>query len=121
MSKLLLNLHNVADDEADDVRALLDAHAIAFHETRPSRWGISFGGIWITRDEDVPQARRLMDDYQTGRRSRVRAQVAAAAREGTAATFWTMCREQPLRVLMTALGILFVLGLVALPVFLLAR
>ncbi|MCX7041690.1 MAG: DUF6164 family protein, partial [Gammaproteobacteria bacterium] len=32
MSKLLLNLRNVPDDEADDVRALLDAHGIAYYE-----------------------------------------------------------------------------------------
>ena len=30
MSKLLMNLRNVPDDEADDVRAMLDAQQIAF-------------------------------------------------------------------------------------------
>jgi hypothetical protein len=33
MAKLLLNLRNVPDDEADDVRALLDEHDIAYYET----------------------------------------------------------------------------------------
>ena len=34
MAKLLLNLRMVPDDEAEDVRAFLREHAIAFHETR---------------------------------------------------------------------------------------
>ena len=37
MSKLLLNLRMVLDDEADDVRAMLDANRIEFYETQPSR------------------------------------------------------------------------------------
>jgi hypothetical protein len=41
MSKLLLNLKMVLDDEADDVRAMLEEHDIAYYETAPSRWGIS--------------------------------------------------------------------------------
>ncbi|MGV8932232.1 MAG: DUF6164 family protein, partial [Luteimonas sp.] len=44
MSKLLLNLRQVLDDEADDVRAFLDAHQLEYYETTPSRWGISYGG-----------------------------------------------------------------------------
>jgi len=40
MSRLLLNLRNVPYDEADDVRAMLDAKRIAFYETTPSPWGI---------------------------------------------------------------------------------
>ena len=47
MSKLLLNLRMVLEDEADDVRAMLEAHRIEFYETRPSRWGVSHGGIWV--------------------------------------------------------------------------
>ena len=48
MPKLLLNLRRATDDEADDVRALLDAQHIAFYETTPNLWGISAGGIWVT-------------------------------------------------------------------------
>jgi hypothetical protein len=50
---------------------------------------------------------------------RVRAEYAAAKRAGTAETFVGMLRADPLRVVMTLLGILLVLGLVALPVILL--
>ena len=119
MSKLLLNLRMVLEDEADDVRAMLDAHRIEYYETRPSRWGVSHGGIWVTHDQDVVQARQLMAEYQAQRRQRVRDERAAALRDGTAETFADIARQQPLRVLLTLVAIVFLLGLVALPVWLL--
>ena len=119
MSKLLLNLRNVPDDEADDVRAMLDAHGIAFYETSPSMWGISAGGIWVNEDAAIVEAKRLMADYQEQRGTSARAEYAAAVRAGTAETFWTVLRAEPVRVALTVLGILFLLGLVALPIILL--
>ena len=119
MSKLLLNLRNVPDDEADDVRAMLDAHAIAFYETSPSMWGISAGGIWVKHDVAIVEAKRLMAEYQRQRQTSARAEYAEALRAGTAETFWTVLRAEPARVLLTVLGILFALALVALPVILL--
>jgi hypothetical protein len=114
MSKLLLNLRMVLEDEADDVRAMLDAHRIEYYETRPSRWGVSHGGIWVTHDQDIVQARQLMAEYQAQRRQRVRDERAAALRDGTAETFAGVLRREPLRVVSTVLAILALLGLVAL-------
>lgn len=119
MSKLLLNLRNVPDDEADDVRGMLDANAIAFYETKPSLWGISAGGIFVADDAAIVEAKRLMADYQQRRQASAREEYAAAVRAGTAETFWTLLRDQPGRVALTVLGIVFALALVALPVLLL--
>ncbi len=119
MSKLLMNLRDVPADEASDVRTMLDAQQIAFYETRPSIWGISAGGIWITDDAAYADARRAMDDYQQQRAARARAEYAAAKRAGTADTFFTLLRADPLRVVMSVLGILFALALVTIPYFLL--
>src|SRR5690606_17905000 len=121
MAKLLLGLRLVPEDEAGDVRAMLREHAIAFHETRPSRWGVSHGGIWVSDDADWPRARRLMDDYQAGRQARARAERVAALRDGTAETFADVLRREPLRVAGVVLGILVMLALVALPVAMLWR
>lgn len=119
MSKLLLNLRNVPGDEVDDVRAMLDAKHIKYYETPPSFWGISSGGIWLTEDADFADAQRALDDYEQQRSARVRAEYAAARRAGTAETFIGIVRSDPLRVVMTLLGILLALALVALPVVLL--
>lgn len=119
MAKLLLNLRHVADDEAADVRAFLEANAIAFYETQPSRWGISNGGIWVENNTDVAEAKRLMADYQKQRQARIRGEREQAVRDGTAETFADIVRQQPLRVALTFLAIVFLLALVALPVWLL--
>ena len=121
MAKLLLNLRNVPDDEADDVRAFLDAAGIEHYETRPSPFGVSAGGIWVRHDGDVPEAKRRMADYQRERAARVRAEWAQAERDGTAETFADVARRQPLRVALSVLAILLLLGLVALPAILLGR
>jgi hypothetical protein len=119
MSKLLLNLRNVPDDEADDVCAMLDAHDIAYYETPPSGWGLFAGGIFVQANADIVEAKRLMAEYQARRSARVRAEYAAARRDGTAETFRSMLRAEPVRVVLTLLGILLALALVALPVLLL--
>jgi hypothetical protein len=122
MSKLLLNLRMVPDDEADDVRAFLEANRIDFYETEPSRWGISFGGIWVTDDADVPRAKALMAEYQAQRRDSAREAHAAARRDGSGETFADIVRQQPLRVLLTVVAIAFLLGVMALlPVYLLRQ
>ena len=121
MSELLLNLKLVLEDEADDVRAMLEAHRIEFYETAPSRWGISHGGIWVTHEQDLAQAKSLMATYQAERRERVRAERAAALRDGTAETFLGVLRNEPTRVVLTVLAILSLLGLVALVPLLLMR
>ena len=119
MSKLLLNLREVPDDEADDVRRFLDSSGIGYYETRPSMWGISAGGIWIRDDGDVAQAKRLMAEYQRGREARAREERSEAERTGTADTFASVLRAQPLRVVLAVIGIVLMLGLAAVPVWLL--
>jgi hypothetical protein len=119
MAKLLLNLRAVPDDEADDVRRFLDSSGIGYYETEPSMWGTA-GGIWID-DTDVVEAKRLMAEYQRERQARARAERAAAERDGTAETFVAVLRTQPLRVVLTVIGISLLLALMTVPVLLLAK
>lgn len=114
MSKLLLNMRMVPEDEAEDVRAMLRQATLEFYETQPSRWGISYGGIWISNDDDLAQAKRLMADYQAARSARARAERAGQLRDGTAETFADVCRREPLRVAFSLLAILAMLALLAL-------
>jgi hypothetical protein len=121
MSKLLLNLRDVPDDEADDVRRFLDSSGIGYYETRPSLWGISGGSIWIRDDGEFAEAKRLMAEYQRDRRERAREERAEAERNGAVETFADVLRTQPLRVALAAIGIALVLALMAVPVLLLWR
>jgi hypothetical protein len=121
MSKLLMNLRHVPDDEVDDVRRFLESGGIGYYETPPSLWGISAGGIWIRDDGDFAQARQLMAEYQRQRRERAGAERAEAERNGTAETFADVLRTHPLRVALTVLAIALLLALMTMPALLLRR
>ncbi|SEK78069.1 hypothetical protein SAMN05428989_0786 [Pseudoxanthomonas sp. GM95] len=98
MAKLLLNLRNVPDDEADEVRTWLAREKIAFYETTPSSWGISHGGIWLEDDAQLPRAKALMADYQAARSAAARASAEQARQDGQAETFASQLRARPLYV-----------------------
>lgn len=113
MSKLLLNLRHVPEDEAGEIRALLDAHDIGFYETEPNRWGISAGAIWIKDDAKHPEAMALMAEYQALRSRKARAEREQARIDGSAETLAQQIRKQPLRLvfILFALAILVALSL----------
>jgi hypothetical protein len=62
-----------------------------------------------------------MAEYQSQRRARAREERAEAQRSGTAETFASLLRTQPLRVALALIGIVLVLGLMAVPALLLWR
>lgn len=115
MARLLLNLRYVPDDEADEIRALLERHGHAFFETPPSRWGISMGAIWLRDDDDLEQVQALLARYQAERARRARAELAEARREGRAETLLQRLRREPLRVLLLLAAAGFVLYLTLVP------
>lgn len=121
MAKLLLNLRHVPDDEAEDVRNLLEKQDIAYYETRPGRWGISAGGIWLRDNQDADRARQLMAEYQQARHARARAAYEAAHRAGEIPTLMELVRQQPLRMVGLIAAIALVLAVSAIPFVMLMR
>ena len=115
MAKLLLNLRNVPDDEADEVRDLFVGHQIDFYETKPSMWGVSAGGIWLADAGQLDKALALLADYQTQRATRARAEREAAVREGRAPSTWSNLRENPRQAVVAVVGIALMLAIVTLP------
>ena len=111
MAKLLLNLRNVPDDEADEVRGWLKENRIEFYETKPSPWGISNGGIWISDDDDIDRAKALMAGYQQQRREQALARQEAAEQDGTAETFGTLLRDRPWYVVGMVIAIIGILAM----------
>lgn len=99
MAALLMNLRHVPEDEAAEVRALLEAEGIAWYETPPSMWGISAGGIWLRDADDRARARALLADYQQSRAERQRAAWQQARERGEAPTLWGRFKAQPVRTL----------------------
>lgn len=119
MARQLLNLRNVPDDEAEEVRNFLDDNAIEYYETPPNRWGITMGAIWIRHDADFPRARALMDAYQAERAERARADWRDRQRRGELETMATVIRERPVQVLIYVALCAGIVVLMLLPVWLL--
>jgi non-ribosomal peptide synthetase component F len=91
MAKLLFNLRNVPDDEAAEVRALLDEQQLDWYETQPGAFGISAAGLWLREEAQWPRARQALDAYQAQRQQRAREQ----ARNQPSPRFADLLREQP--------------------------
>lgn len=121
MATLLLNLRNVPDDEADEVRALLAEHGIAFYETPPSFWGVSAGGFWLREPARRAEAQALLERYQAERGERMRARREQEVRDGRAPSTWDGIRARPRQAIGAIIGIVLMLAVATLPFLFLVR
>ncbi len=121
MPRLLMNLRNVPEDEAEEVEALMAEHNIAHYRTPVGPFGITAGGIWLRNEPDYARARSLLDEYQAQRLQRSRAEHAQARQEGRAETLWSLARRQPVRTLVYLGLAIFILMVMFAPVLQLAR
>jgi hypothetical protein len=108
MAVRLFSLHNVPDDEAEEVRELLRSHAIDFYETPAGNWGVSLPAIWLHDDRHFAQARGLIDQYQQERQLRVRQEYLELKRAGRQRKLIDVIRDNPLRfiVYLTAIAVI---------------
>lgn len=97
MAKLLFRMRHVPDDEAMEVRELLDKHGIEYFETFAGNWGISFPGLWLKNEKQYEHARQLLDEYQSARSSRIKAEYELQKSLGQAPTMWHSFVENPWR------------------------
>ncbi|RBW52036.1 DUF6164 family protein [Marinobacter sp. F3R11] len=111
----LMNLRHVPDDEAEEIRALFDAHDVRYYETPPSRWGISMGGFWVHDIEEAERARGLLQEYQRKRMECQREAYEARRSNGETGGIWRMFRHKPLRTLAACLAIVVMIGFSLLP------
>lgn len=97
MAVKLFSLHNVPDDEAEDVRELLRSNEIDFYETPAGNWGVSVSSIWLHDEGELEKAKALLDIYQQERLIRVRDEYAQLGQTGRHRTLGDVIRENPLR------------------------
>jgi len=97
MAILLFNLRYVPDDEAQEIRDLLNGNDIDFYETSAGILGFSMAGIWLKNEEQVVKARQLIDEYQQLRQSKAREEYRLRQKQGTTRTVTSMFKEDPLR------------------------
>ncbi|MFT5896742.1 MAG: hypothetical protein ACI8VW_003625 [bacterium] len=109
MPTLVFRLRNVPEDEADDVRALMDENEFDWYETSAGNWGIAMPGIWVSNDQDLQTARQLIETYQRTRQSTMRESYHQEVDAGNASSFVQRLKEHPLRVVGLVLFCLFIL------------
>ncbi|QPK65086.1 hypothetical protein IVG45_09195 [Methylomonas sp. LL1] len=99
MSILFFRLRGVPEDEADDIRELLNVNGITFYETSAGNWGISLPAIWLHHPDDLPKAQILFDDYQQQRTVTQRALYLELKQQNRQAGFWRHNLKKPFRFL----------------------
>ena len=117
MAILLFRLNGVPEDEAMDIRALLDDNAIDYYETDSGRWGISLAAIWLRDERQMLHARQLIDAYQKERFLRATEDYEARKAAGELETLFGRARRNPLHFLLYMVGIILILYLSLLPFF----
>jgi len=113
MAKLLFRMRHVPDDEAQEVRDLLDQNKIEYYETFAGNWGISMPALWIKDDQQFAEARFLLDNYQSERSLRIKAEYNEKRSLGETKSMWDSFLEDPFRFIayIAMIGIVLYLSL----------
>ena len=106
--ELLFRLANVPEDEACDVRQLLDDNHIDYYETDAGRWRLGVDALWLKDKSQLQQARDLISQYQQQRYQQ-------AQQQAVQQSWWQVLKAHPLQLLMTVLSVVIVLGVSILP------
>lgn len=117
MPHLLFHLHNAPEDEAQDIRDLLNESNITFYETSAGRWKIGVEAIWLPDDEQKAQAKTLLDTYQKKRYQDFTEQRNHLKKQGLLSAIYEKFYAQPLPFLAAVLGIGLVFAISILPFY----
>lgn len=115
MARLLFKLTLVPDDEAQEIRELLDAANIRYYETDAGFWRVGLDAIWLASRDQEDEARALILEYQKNRLQEQKSNYAELIAAGNAQNLWQSFRAQPLRFIGILIAVIFVLGLTLIP------
>ncbi len=121
MARLLFKLAQVPDDEAHDIRTLLDEHQIAYYETEAGFFRVGLDAIWLADGTQEERARELLRSYQVERSLRQKENYARLVEAGQAPGLWQRFYIQPLRFIASVVAIVFVAALTLVPFVMLLR
>lgn len=115
MAKLLFRLNGVSEEEADQIRELLEQHAVDFYETTAGRWGISLAAIWLRNDDEFEDVRQLIIESQQQRQISLRAEFEQKLRNGEIPDWRQRLRERPVDFIAVGVAIACILGIMLWP------
>lgn len=97
MPVLLFNLKGVPDDEATEVRELLEQNHIDYYETTSGNWGVSQPAFWLKEPTQLEHAKQLINTYQQQRFKQARADYEQLRQQGLAPTLLGNFLKNPVR------------------------
>ncbi|GAB4266688.1 MAG: DUF6164 family protein [Methylomicrobium sp.] len=109
MPHLLFSLRGVPDDEAEDIRDLLEKNAIDFYETSAGNWGISMPALWLRDRTQLTEAQQLINRYQLNRAATQRARYEQLKKQGKAPTLWGTIKKAPSRYFVYLSGVALII------------
>ena len=115
MATLLFKLNNVPEDEAAEVRELLQQQGFHTYETSAGFFGLGVAAIWLVNASDKPLAMEAIDAYQAERAIRMRAEYDARVARGEEPTLWDNIKASPLRFVGLLILLCFILSIMLLP------
>jgi hypothetical protein len=115
MAALLFKLNQVPDDEADDIRQLLDEGGFDVYETSAGFFGLGVAAIWLREPSDLGRAQQLIEDYQQQRADTMQADYQARIANGEEMNFWQQNLRHPIRSLGIFAVIMLILAVMMLP------
>jgi hypothetical protein len=121
MARLLFKLAQVPDDEAAEIRALLDEHQIHYYETDAGFFCVGLDAIWLADGVQEEYARELIRTYQAERAVRQQQNYAQLVEAGQVPSVWQHFCAQPIRFIAVTAAIIFVAGLTLIPFVMLLR
>src|SRR5690606_12298537 len=110
MAKLLFSLRNVPDDEASEVRALLDQYGFGWSETDAGILGLAAPGLGRGDAGESPRGRARLDAYELQRRRRVQGEALGRQQRGEGESCMQLLRTRPAFVLPRLLALLVILA-----------
>jgi len=99
MALLLFSLRSVPEDEAQDIRELLEQHEIDFYETNAGNWGISMPAIWLVEEAQHELARHFINEYQAQRQHKQQRENIRLKQSGETDTFFKNLKRNPMQTL----------------------
>lgn len=115
MGQLLFKLHQVPEDEAQEVRQLLDEQGFVTYETQAGFWGLGVAAIWLSDPTELPRAKAALRDYQARRLAQQKALREEREAAGNQPRFWQRAAQTPVRFVAMVLAIGVILTLSILP------
>jgi len=121
MAHLLFRLRHVTDEEAMEVRQLLDEHGFDVYETQAGFFRLGVDAIWLRNPAQREQAEHALAAYQSERQANARKAHEEALARNEAPTLWRRLLAHPFQDTLVIVAVVLIALLTLLPFISLVR